>query len=83
MAVLSGAEATLFERLRAWRLQVARAQGVPPYVVFHDSQLRALAQAKPASRAALAHLPGVGERKLASYGDDLLALIAAGPLPAP
>jgi ATP-dependent DNA helicase RecQ len=67
----------LFERLRAWRRKVAEEHGVPPYVVFHDSTLRALAALKPGDEAALADVPGIGETKRARYGAALLALIAA------
>ena len=67
----------LFERLRGWRRQVAEEHGVPPYVVFHDSTLRALAALKPRDEAALLAVPGVGEAKRARYGAALLAAIAA------
>jgi ATP-dependent DNA helicase RecQ len=70
-------QAAVFERLRDWRAQVARAHGVPAYVVFHDSTLRAIAQARPASPEALRAIPGLGERKLANYGAELLAIVAA------
>jgi ATP-dependent DNA helicase RecQ len=49
---------------------------VPAYVVFHDSTLRAIAQARPASLEALRAIPGLGERKLANYGAELLAVVA-------
>ncbi len=75
-APLGGADAALFERLRDWRAQVARAHGVPAYVVFHDSTLQAIAQARPATLEALREIPGLGERKLARYGEQLLALVA-------
>ncbi len=76
-APLPDLEAALFARLRAWRAEVAREHGVPAYVVLHDSTLRAIAQARPASLEALRALPGLGERKLANYGEQLLALVAA------
>ena len=65
----------LFQRLRQWRLETARAQGVPPYVIFHDATLLAIAQARPRSRHALDGLPGVGAAKLERYGDALLEVI--------
>jgi ATP-dependent DNA helicase RecQ len=68
----------LFQRLRRWRLEAARAQGVPPYVIFHDATLLAIAQARPRSRHALDGLPGVGAAKLERYGDALLEVIADG-----
>ena len=70
-----GAEDDLFERLRALRLELARAAGVPPYVVFHDSTLREMALLKPTTLAHLAQLPGIGEKKLERYGERFLALL--------
>jgi ATP-dependent DNA helicase RecQ len=72
---MDAAAATLFDQLRAWRGQVAREHGVPAYVVFHDSTLQAIAQARPGSIDALRAIPGLGERKLANYGAQLLELI--------
>jgi len=74
---LGAAEAALFERLRSWRAQVAREHGVPAYVVFHDSTLRAIAQARPANVEALGTIAGLGERRLANYGAALLAVVVA------
>ena len=68
----------LFEKLRAWRAAVAKEHGLPAFVVFHDGTLRAIAQVRPKSLAELRTISGVGEKKLASYGDDLLALLSAG-----
>ena len=67
----------LFQRLRAERARLAQAQGVPPYVVFHDTTLQAMASIRPASLEAFRSLPGVGEAKLARYGQAFLAVIAA------
>jgi DNA helicase-2/ATP-dependent DNA helicase PcrA len=64
------------ERLRAWRLERAREDGVPPYVVFHDTTLHAIADAQPKSLGDLSQIAGVGPAKLERYGDDLLALLA-------
>jgi DNA helicase-2/ATP-dependent DNA helicase PcrA len=61
--------------LRDWRLERARADGVPPYVVFHDSVLQAIAAAQPSSLGELAQISGVGPAKLERYGDELLALV--------
>jgi DNA helicase-2/ATP-dependent DNA helicase PcrA len=72
-----GASATLFEALRAWRLERARAEAVPSYVVFHDSTLGAIAERRPRSLADLAAIPGVGPAKLERYGTDILTLVAA------
>jgi ATP-dependent DNA helicase RecQ len=67
----------LFDALRAKRLSMARAQGVPPYVIFHDSTLLAMAAARPGDLDALAGLQGVGEAKLKRYGAAFLETIAA------
>ncbi len=71
----------LFEALRSLRLTLAREQGVPPYVIFHDSTLQSMARQRPSNRVQFQFLPGVGERKLERYGDDFLAVIAQHPLP--
>lgn len=76
-AAPSGAEDALFQALRTERAKLARAQGVPPYVVFHDTTLLAIAAERPASLQALRGIPGLGEKKLERYGDALLAAIAA------
>ena len=73
------ADEGLFERLRAWRLERARADAVPAYVVLHDATLRALAAAKPRSQADLAAVSGFGPTKLERYGADVLALISTAP----
>ena len=65
----------LFQRLRQWRLETAKAQGVPPYVIFHDATLLAIAQARPRTRHALDGLPGVGAAKLERYGEAILEVI--------
>lgn len=62
--------------LREKRLELARAQNVPPYVIFHDKTLMELAAARPASRADMASVPGVGEAKLDRYGPAFLSVIA-------
>jgi ATP-dependent DNA helicase RecQ len=71
------ADEGLFERLRAWRLERAREDEVPAYVVLHDATLRELASAKPANDRDLAAVKGFGPTKLERYGDDVLAVIAA------
>ena len=65
----------LFQALREWRLEQARSQSVPPYVVFSDDTLRAIAATQPATLAALAKIRGVGPVKLAKYGEAVLELI--------
>jgi len=65
----------LFARLKAWRTAQARSQSVPPYVVFHDATLAAIAAARPRDLAALAGIAGIGERKLERYGPALIDLL--------
>jgi ATP-dependent DNA helicase RecQ len=67
----------LFEDLRAERARIAKEQGVPPYVVFHDSTLRAMAAAGPQSLEEMGEVPGVGQAKLARYGARFLKVIQA------
>jgi ATP-dependent DNA helicase RecQ len=74
---LPAADHALFEKLRARRLELARAQQVPPYVIFHDRTLADMAARRPRSLAALAATPGVGEAKLARYGEAFLEVINA------
>jgi ATP-dependent DNA helicase RecQ len=65
----------LFDALRALRLSLARARGVPPYVIFHDTTLRELARARPTTLDALRHIYGVGARKADDLGATVLDLI--------
>jgi len=69
-------DAALFEALRAWRAAEAKARAVPPYVVFHDTTLHAIAAARPATLDELAALFGVGAVKLATYGQAVLDVVA-------
>ncbi|WP_063024156.1 DNA helicase RecQ [Nocardia niwae] len=75
---LSPTDLPLFEKLREWRAATAKEQGVPAYVVFHDATLREIAAHKPASLAQLGGVSGVGENKLAKYGEQVLEVLAAG-----
>mgnify|MGYP001117449757 CR=1 FL=1 len=65
----------LFERLRRLRQQIAREEGVPPYVVFTDVTLRELSRHQPTTREAFAAIPGVGQHKLAKYSARFLKAI--------
>ena len=67
----------LFSALKRWRLERARADDVPAYVVFHNSTLAEVAARKPRTRDELARVPGVGPAKLERYGEDVLAALAA------
>jgi ATP-dependent DNA helicase RecQ len=73
----AGVDADLLARLKAWRTGQARDQSVPPYVVFHDSTLSAIAAARPRDLNALATIAGIGEKKLERYGPALLQLLAS------
>ena len=83
-ADLSDAATAVFDQLRAWRAAAAKEQGVPAYVIFHDATLRQIAAQSPSTLGELATVNGVGETKLARYGQpilDLLAPPAAAPAP--
>jgi ATP-dependent DNA helicase RecQ len=75
-AELNPATQSLWEALRAWRLEEARRQQLPPYVIFHDSTLTEVARRRPASLEALAQIPGVGRSKLERYGGAVIAVVA-------
>ena len=67
----------VFERLRAWRAAVAKEQGTPAYVIFHDATLRQIAATPPSTLSGLGLINGVGETKLARYGLQILEVLAA------
>jgi len=71
----AGAPVETVDRLRRWRLETARAAGIPAYVVFHDSTLTAIAAARPASLDELLRVPGVGDAKLRKYGEEVLEVL--------
>jgi ATP-dependent DNA helicase RecQ len=71
-AELPAEAAGRFEQLRAWRAATAKEQGVPAYVIFHDATLREIAARCPATLAELGTVSGVGESKLAKYGQPVL-----------
>jgi ATP-dependent DNA helicase RecQ len=74
-AIPANVDAALLDRLKAWRSDQAKEQAVPPYVVFHDSTLAAIAAAQPRSLDALSGISGVGAKKLERYGPALLELL--------
>jgi len=76
-AFIQDADRRLWEALRARRLELSRKQGVPPYVVFHDATLAEMVERRPQTLSDLAHISGVGERKLAAYGTDFIAIVRA------
>jgi ATP-dependent DNA helicase RecQ len=65
----------LFDRLRALRKRLADEQGLPPYVIFHDSTLREMAERRPATLQDFGRIRGIGEAKLARYGDRFIEAI--------
>ncbi|MET8831805.1 DNA helicase RecQ [Streptomyces sp. NPDC004610] len=75
VAELPEALAPAFEALRAWRAEQAREQGVPAYVIFHDATLREIATQWPGSVRELGGISGVGEKKLATYGEGVLEVL--------
>ncbi len=78
-AELGPAAADLFEQLRGWRASVAKEQGVPAYVVFHDATLREIASRMPTTPAELGAISGIGENKLAKYGEGVLEVLVNSP----
>jgi ATP-dependent DNA helicase RecQ len=72
---LSSTEQEIFEKLRWWRVETARKHNVPAYVIFHDATMREIAKTKPLSLDELRSVSGVGEKKLESYGEEIVALI--------
>jgi ATP-dependent DNA helicase RecQ len=76
-ADLPAAALPVFERLRAWRSERAKDQGVPAYVVFSDATLREIATTLPSSLAELSKVSGIGETKLARYGQQVLDVLGA------
>jgi len=74
---IGAAEARL-ERLRAWHANVAKTHGVPPYVVFDDATLRAIAAARHGSLETPRGISGVGERKLENHGSAIVRVVAGG-----
>ena len=67
----------LLGALRAWRSEVARTRGVPAYVVLHDSTIDGIAASRPTTLEQLRGIPGIGDKKLEHYGNELLALVKA------
>jgi ATP-dependent DNA helicase RecQ len=73
---LSTVEQAIFDKLRWWRVETARKHNVPAYVIFHDVTMREIAKMKPVSLGDLRNVSGVGEKKLETYGEEIVALIA-------
>ena len=73
--VLSGSEFSVFDRLRRVRKELALAEGLPPYAVFSNEQLAQFVQQRVVTEIALAAVPGVGEARLARYGEQVLQVL--------
>jgi ATP-dependent DNA helicase RecQ len=73
-----GIKDDLRERLRAWRRELAKLQGMPPYVILHDATIDALCRQRPRNMEELLEVPGIGERKAERFGARILELIAVG-----
>ena len=71
------AERERFEALREWRTSVAKEKQIPPYMVFSDATLVGIVEARPTTVAQLGEVSGVGAKKLAEYGEDVLAVLPA------
>lgn len=78
-AGLSEEEQAIFDKLRWWRVETARTHNVPAYVIFHDATMREIAKARPSSLNDLRGVTGVGEKKLDTYGAEIIALIQQFP----
>lgn len=74
-AELSSRDRELFDLLRNWRVEIAKAKGVPPYVIFHDRTLASIATERPADIVELLQISGVGEKKAGRYGDDIARIV--------
>ena len=75
LGVLDSSSQTLFDHLKAWRFEVARAHGLPAYVIFHDATLAQMARERPHTLDALSGISGVGAKKLQAYGQEILQVI--------
>jgi superfamily II DNA helicase RecQ len=71
-----GADPSVLKALKAWRLERARKDEVPAFVVFHDTTLEEIARRRPKELWELAKVSGVGPTKLERYGDELLATLS-------
>jgi DNA helicase-2/ATP-dependent DNA helicase PcrA len=79
LPILDDADPEVFAALKSWRAATAKRSGVPAYVIFHDTTLAALAQAKPRDRSGLLAVPGLGPVKAERYGEAVLAVLASPP----
>lgn len=78
-ATSEAVDTPLWRAFKAWRLEKAQAQGVPPYVIFHDQTIQSIIDARPETLEALGQVHGVGRHKLQRYGDEVLAVLWQTP----
>ena len=74
-SIPNGVPQTLFDRLRAWRTQLAREKNLPAYVILHDASLYEIATNPPRTLGDLNQITGIGDRKLQAYGEDILRIV--------
>ena len=77
-AALSGEDQALFERLRVLRMEIAKEEKIPPYIVFSDKTLISMCQLRPKNLEELLEVSGVGVVKAEKYGERFLHLLALG-----
>ena len=75
-ADLTADDETIYEKLKAWRLDTAREENVPAFVILHDSVLREIARSRPRDKVALAAISGIGESKLARFGEAVVGIVS-------
>ena len=75
-ADLTADDEALYEKLKAWRLDTAREENVPAFVILHDSVLREIARSRPRDKVALASISGIGESKLARFGEAVVGIVS-------
>lgn len=68
-------DSAIFDKLRQWRTGVARTKGLPAYMIFSDATLQAIASSKPSTLDSLSRVSGIGEKKLALYGEEVLTVL--------
>ena len=77
MQTLESQSSGLADHMREWRRTVAKGNGVPAYVILHDSTLEEICRRRPASIGDLLEIPGIGARKAETYGREILSVLAA------
>ncbi len=73
--VFSEEDSEMFKKLKALRMEFARAENIPPYIIFHDKTLQEMVQTKPSSLEEMGEISGVGQKKLEKYGDAFLRVL--------